>query len=269
MTLPVFLPDNLPAEALAAGDHLRLDGAEGDHARRAMRLGVGEQLEVSDGTGLRLRCRVAALPDTGLDLEVLHAVREPAAAPRVTLVQALAKQGRDEMAVEISTELGVDRIVPWQANRSIVRWAGPKAAKNQQKWENLVRAAAKQARRAYVPSVDPVVSAAGLGRLIAEVVADGGLALVCDEEATEALPEALKAAPVPQILLIVGPEGGVAPEERELFAAAGARLVLLGPTVLRASTAGAAALTAINYLTGRWSSGRLGDEIPSDNGSRS
>lgn len=261
MTLPVFLIEGLTPDESVVGAPLHLAGPEGDHARKAMRLGVGDLLEVCDGEGLRLRCAVADLPQQGLDLVIESAQREPRPGPQVVLVQALAKQGRDEMAVEISTELGVDRIVPWQANRSIVRWAGPKAIKSAQKWEHLIRAAAKQSRRAFVPTLADPAGSAEVARMIKRVVGEGGAALICDEEAEIPLPDALEPASGEreprQILVIVGPEGGIAPEERELFVDAGGRLVLLGPTVLRASTAGAAAITAINYLTGRWPSSSL------------
>lgn len=243
MTLPLFLLDPGRASAARVGGPVVLDGAEGRHAVTVRRIGVGERVLLTDGRGRVLEVEVTGTEPTVLTSRVLAARSEPEPRPRFVLVQALAKGGRDEDAIEASTELGVDEVVPWQAARSIVRWRGEKATKALAKWESVVVAAAKQSRRARVPVVSPAVTTA-------EVTArcrPGALVLVLHEDASERLSE-LRTDDldrVDEIDLVVGPEGGIGPEELEALAAAGARPVRLGPTVLRTSTAGPAALAVL------------------------
>jgi 16S rRNA (uracil1498-N3)-methyltransferase len=162
------------------------------------------------------------------------------------LVQALAKGDRDEQAIEAATELGVDEVVPWQAGRSIVVWRGERAAKAHRKWGSVVLAAAKQSRRATVPVVAPVAHRRG----VTELVRQASLALVLHEDASTAL-ATVALPPDGDVLLVVGPEGGIAPDELEAFTGAGARAVRLGDTVLRSSSAGPAALAVLS-AAGRW-----------------
>ncbi len=196
--------------------------------------------------------RRARRPAGALDLvaEVVEQVPEPAV--RLVLVQALAKGGRDELAVETATELGVDEVAPWQAERSVVIWSGERGRRARAKWVATVRAAAKQSRRVRLPEVVEAVTTAALARRVAECVAGGGLALVLDGDAPVALAALALPAPMDQVLVIVGPEGGIAPSEVEVLTAAGAVGVRLGPHVLRTSSAGAAALAVLSVRIGRW-----------------
>jgi 16S rRNA (uracil1498-N3)-methyltransferase len=241
-TPPVFLVDALPAGADAV-----LDGDEGRHAATVRRLRAGEALWLSDGAGGLAECTVVAAERDRLRLAVDRLARLEPPAPRLVVVQALAKGDRGELAVEIMTELGVDEIVPWAAARSVVRWQGDRADRSLAKWRSTARAAAKQSRRAWLPAVaDPADTAA----VTAHIRAAAG-ALVLHESATAAL----AAATVPaagDLLVVVGPEGGITPDELAAFTAAGATPVRLGQPVLRASTAGAAALSVLSVRTGRW-----------------
>jgi 16S rRNA (uracil1498-N3)-methyltransferase len=180
-----------------------------------------------------------------LALEVDEVVVEPAASPRLILVQALAKGDRDELAVQAATELGVDAIVPWQAARSVSRWEGPKAEKGRQRWASIVREAVKQSIRSWVPTVAPVTATAGLAAQL-----DGGRMLLLEPTATTALTELVSDGR--DLALVVGPEGGIAPAELERLVAAGAEPVRLGASVLRTSTAGPAAIAVLNARLGRW-----------------
>lgn len=250
MTLPVFL---VPVADARVGDRIELDGAEGRHAKTVRRIGVGELLEIVDGRGTRLRGEVCATTEGGLLVQVSAVSLENQLQPTVTLVQALAKGGRDDMAVEICTELGVDRIVPWQADRSIVRWVGTKAEKGRQKWANQVISAAKQSRRARFPEVGSVVTSGDLTAVIAQTVAAGGLALVCHEDATASVTAVISAQQsATEVMIVIGPEGGISAEETAAFVGAGAHTVSLGPTVLRSSTAGAVGVMAVNLGLNRW-----------------
>lgn len=262
MTLPVFLAEDLtPAlESLSVGDSATLGGAEGRHAASVRRIGAGEWVDVVDGLGLRATCEVSGSDKSTLSLIVRELVYEDAPSPEVILVQALAKGGRDEAAVEICTEIGIDRVVPWASQRAIVQWKGPKAEKGRAKWEGVARAAAKQSRRAYVPVVEDVKDSRELASWVASLIGEAGVAFVCHEEATESLGAALariqesseEGALPARITLIVGPEGGIGPEETAQLLDAGARTIGLGDNVLRSSTAGAVALTLIRAAAGKF-----------------
>lgn len=259
MTRPVFLADDLtPALAtLGVGEHARLAGPEGHHAASVRRIAAGESLDVVDGRGARLTCEVVASDRDGLDLRVVEALVEPAPRPRLVLVQALAKGGRDEQAVETATEIGVDAVLPWQADRSIVRWSPSKSARGREKWESVARAAAKQSRRAWVPEVGSVLDSRGLVGWVGRLIDEGGAALVCHEEGERPLSALLASAAqrlsqAPAVALIVGPEGGISPEELDALRGAGAEVVLLGPHVLRSASAGPAAAVLLSAALHRW-----------------
>lgn len=262
MTRPVFLGEDLrPVPgSVAVGDRATLAGAEGRHAASVRRIGAGEWVDVVDGAGLRLTCEVAGADKSSLSLVVREVLQEERPVPEVVLVQALAKGGRDEAAVEICTEIGIDRVIPWASQRAIVQWKGPKAEKGRAKWEGVARAAAKQSRRAFVPTVEGVMDSRELTSWVASLTDEAGVAFVCHEEASESLGAALAslqeagadASLPPRVALIVGPEGGIGPEETGALVDAGARMIGLGANVLRSSTAGAVALTLIRAAAGAY-----------------
>ncbi|MCB2175532.1 MAG: 16S rRNA (uracil(1498)-N(3))-methyltransferase [Actinomycetales bacterium] len=254
MSAPVFLADPGTLTGLEPGARYRLEGAEARHAGIVQRRRVGEAVDVVDGAGVRLHCVIAEVEPGALALEVRGRVVEPAPAVRVVLVQALAKGDRDELAIEAATEVGVDAVVPWQAQRSIVIWRGDRAARSRAKWLATVRAATKQARRAWLPGVTEAVTTSGLAALVGRTVGDGGAVLVL-HEAAEA-PIAGAALPsAGDVLLVVGPEGGIDDAELAELCAAGAETVRLGPNVLRTSTAGPVAAALVCERLGRWAVG--------------
>jgi 16S rRNA (uracil1498-N3)-methyltransferase len=254
VTAPVFLAEPGALDALAAGDAYLLTGTEGRHAGVVQRKSVGERVDVVDCAGVRLVGEVEAAGPDGVHLRVREVVREPAAAPRLVLVQALAKGDRDELAIEAATEVGADGVLPWQAERSIVVWRGDRAAKSRARWLGTVRTAAKQARRAHVPDVALALDSAALARRAREVVDAGGAVLVLHEEATAPLADVALPAPgvAAEVLVVVGPEGGISAREVELLVEAGAVTVRLGPHVLRTSTAGPVALALLAQRLNRW-----------------
>lgn len=246
MSAPLFLVDAGSLATAAAGGSLVLGGSEGRHAATVRRIGVGESVDVSDGRGVVARCVVTSVGRDELVLQVVSAAALPAPVPRFVLVQALAKGGRDDLAVETATELGVDEIVPWQAERSVVQWRGERGEKARAGWAATARAAAKQSRRPRLPEVSALVTGSGVRHRIEQ----SALAVVLHEEATS--PLAAVALPADgQVLLVVGPEGGISPQELASFTAAGATAYRLGPHVLRSSTAGPAALAVLSALS-RW-----------------
>ncbi|TQF73459.1 16S rRNA (uracil(1498)-N(3))-methyltransferase [Rhodococcus spelaei] len=252
MAATVFYLDPLPEVGAIAV----LDGKEGRHAATVRRIRVGEQLVLSDGRGGIARAEVVEVGKDRLDLEVTGRDDLPPASPTVTLVQALPKAERSELAVELATEAGIDAIVPWQAARCVAKWEGPKAAKGVARWQAVAVAAAKQSRRAHIPEVAEVHRTAAVLERVRGVVGAGGVALVLHESATVAL-ASLDLRPAPEVVLVVGPEGGLSDEEVAALTAAGATAVRLGPTVLRTSTAAAVALGALGVLTDRWSAAPL------------
>ncbi|HSO90624.1 MAG TPA: 16S rRNA (uracil(1498)-N(3))-methyltransferase [Arthrobacter sp.] len=264
MSNPVFFTAPGTLDGLAPGSVFVLDGPEARHAVTVKRLAVGETVDIADGAGKRLTGTVAAVAPNELSVECAELSDEPRPGVRLVLVQALAKGDRDELAAETATELGIDAVVPWQAERSIVRWKAERAAKAHAKWQSVVTAAAKQARRAWIPEVRPAVDGAGLQ----EAVAAADLAIILHEDAVRPLRQVLaawrdagltgdgtavdRADESREVLLIVGPEGGISPREVTRLCDAGAVTALLGHHVLRSSTAGPAATVLASDILGRW-----------------
>lgn len=261
-----YLDESLVAPA-AVGDAVALRGQDARHAVTVARLRAGERLRIGDGAGLVVEGEVVRSDPAEVLLRADSIVRDPVPSPRLVLVQALAKGDRDELAVQAATELGVDAVQPWQAARSVSRWEGAKSEKGRARWQTIVREASKQAVRAHVPPVAPVVGTAALVRRLGEQGAST-LALVLDPLGDTALTaldaSALGVGPggradadadaegLAEILLVVGPEGGIASEELAALEASGARRVRLGATVLRTSTAGPAAIALLSATLGRW-----------------
>ncbi|RMI40947.1 16S rRNA (uracil(1498)-N(3))-methyltransferase [Streptomyces triticirhizae] len=243
---PVFLVGSLAGAE--PGASLTLDGAEGRHAVAVRRLRVGEEVVLSDGAGAGWLGRVAEVGGRDrLEVTALERRAEPEPSPHITVVQALPKGDRGELAVSTMTETGVDAVVPWAADRCVTQWRGERGAKSLARWRAAAREAAKQARRLRVPEVTEVRDAAGVARLLA----DAAFAGVLHESAT--LPLATARLPAEgRLVLVVGPEGGITEAELTAFAAAGATPYRLGPTVLRTSTAGPAATALLLTRTGRW-----------------
>ncbi|QNK80642.1 16S rRNA (uracil(1498)-N(3))-methyltransferase [Nakamurella sp. PAMC28650] len=240
---PYFLVDTLPAVG-----RFVLDGPEGRHASVVRRLRTGEILVLTDGSGRISPATVTAVGRGTVDLSVGTAVVVPQPAVRVTLVQALPKGERSDLAVDLATEAGVDALVPWSAGRCVARWSsGDKAQKGVIRWQGVAREAAKQSRRSTVPTVSPLASTA----TVAELITASAGALVLHEAGS--VPISRAELPTDgDLVLVVGPEGGVTPEELTAFRAAGAQVVRLGREVLRTSTAAAVALGALGVLCHRW-----------------
>ena len=232
----------------SVGSLLVLTGAEAHHAAVVRRVRSGEPVTIGDGCGVWLDGVCEDVTPKEVAVRVTARGVEPQPTPRLVLVQALAKGDRDELAVQAATELGVDQIVPWQAGRSVSRWSGPKVDKGVARWEAITREAAKQAHRAWIPDVSAPVTTKQLAARAAEASV-----LVLEPTAGATLTaQLLKPVDERDIVLVVGPEGGIAPEELDALVAAGAVLVRLGTTVLRTSTAGPAALAVASAALGRW-----------------
>lgn len=237
MSAPLFLVTSLPA-----GDSWRLDGPEGHHAATVQRLRVGEELILADGRGGTATAVVQGVGRGTLDLTITSREYADRRDPRLVVIQGIAKGDRGELAVQAMTEVGVDEIVPWAAARSVVQWRGERGVRAHEKWTATAREAAKQARRAWLPVVAPAASTREAATRATYVL---------HEEATARL-STVDLPVTGEIALVVGPEGGIAPEELAVFEAAGALPVRLGDTVLRTSTAGVAALSVLLTRLSHW-----------------
>jgi len=228
------------------GDALVLSGTEGRHAAVVRRLRPGERVDVGDGAGLIAECVVTGQRSGRLELAVKATRAVPRPEPGITVIQAIPKGDRGELAVEEMTEVGVDRIVPWAAERSVPVWRDE--AKGPARWRAAAREAAKQSRRAWIPEVAGPAATAEAAR----IVSAAALAVLLDPAATRPL----AAAEVPaagDLAVVVGPEGGITDAESAEFLAAGAIAARLGPSLLRTSTAGAVAAAVLLSRTPRWS----------------
>jgi 16S rRNA (uracil1498-N3)-methyltransferase len=244
MSLPVHWVESL--DGVRPGDRVTVEGDEAHHAVAVRRIRVGEPLLLTDGRGTTV---VGSVAETGkrrlsVAVDLTETVAEPI--PRITVVQALPKGDRGELAVEVLTEIGVSTIVPWAAARSVAVWRGERAQKGVARWRSTAREAAKQARRTWFPEVAELASTADVALLVAEAP----VAVVLHEGADLPLGEVEVADD--GIVLVVGPEGGLAEEELAAFREVGASVVHLGTEVLRTSTAGVAAVAALLSRTSRW-----------------
>lgn len=246
MTPPLFLVAEL-GDDVVAGAELALTGAEAHHAARVKRLAVGELALLSDGRGGLAQARVASVSVDRVLFTVLSLTRRREPEPRLVVVQAVPKGERADLAVEALTELGADMIVPWAASRSVSVWRGDKAGRGVAKWRRTAAEASKQSRRSRVPVVAELASTAA----VADRIRAAAGCVVLHESAGEPLASIAPPA-AGELVVVVGPEGGVSEDELRSFVEAGARPVRLGPEVLRTATAGAAALAVLSVSTGRW-----------------
>ncbi len=247
MVATLFYVDALPD----TGSLAVLDGDEGFHAATVRRIRPGEQLVLGDGAGGLAHCQVERAGRDGLRARVLGRWSVAPGHPPVTVVQALPKSERSELAIELATEAGADAFLAWQAARCVANWEGARVDKGLRRWRAVARSAARQSRRAHIPRVGGVLSTAELTQRIRDQVAAGAVVLALHESATDRLAD-VDVAQANSLSLVVGPEGGITSEEIAALTDAGAVAVRLGPQVLRTSTAAAVALGALGVLTPRW-----------------
>lgn len=229
------------------GSLLDLKGPEAKHAITVRRMRVGEAIQITNKLGLRVRGHVDSILGNSLNVRVASVAQDPRPIFQLTLIQALAKGDRDELAIQAASELGLMSVIPWQADRSVSRWIGIREAKGVERWQTIVSEAAKQSLTAWHPVVgDPVK-----GIQVAELAQSFDLMLVLDPTASAGIGSQNFNAGS-KIALVVGPEGGISDAELEALEQAGAVRVNLGAPILRTSTAGIAAISGILALTGQW-----------------
>ena len=216
-------------------EQVEFSATEAGHAK-ALRLRVGEQIALTDGSGMVAFAEVVG--ESPIQFQIHHTAADSVPSPRFHLVQALAKNDRDEMALQSSVELGASSVTPWQSARSIVRW-DQKAERNRERWQAIAIEAMKQSQQSHLCKVEGLASTKQLKPI--------GIGLVLDPRSHLTLDQ-LPAAE--DYTLVVGPEGGITEEELTVLESAGFQRVRLGSSVLRASTAGPAAIAALSALHG-------------------
>lgn len=269
MTSPLFLIDPTNDESPLSSDELRdgwvvtLPDTVARHALKSMRLAEGDELMLSDGQGLRVQ---AVVDDVQANTVRITAVgRQPEVMTRIGLIQALAKQGRDEQAIEASCEIGVDEVTPWQAHRSIVQWKGSKQEKALYKWQQVLNRATEQSRRSWCPQLHHSITTQQLVQWCLRANVHGDLIIVLHQDATDTwdsveqlvldmAQRSCEDGKARTVHVVVGPEGGIAEEEITALTGAGAHIVALGAHIMRASTAGPVAVALLSRVLGRYDS---------------
>ncbi len=244
MVEPLF--KTIFATAPKVGEVVALGGSEGKHAVAVRRVREGEAIQFADGTGIRVRATVTSVGQNSLSAKIFDVEIEQAPLVRLTLIQALAKGDRDELAVQAATELGCWAVIPWQAERSISKWEGVKIGKSVDRWQTIVAEAAKQALRVFEPKVAQPVNS----KQLAECVENFDTVFVLDPTSTVGLGSIAEIKS--NVAIVVGPEGGISESELTNFEAAGAVRVHLGKPILRTSTAGVAAISVLQSKLGLW-----------------
>ena len=245
MVVPLFYSSEIAG--VEPGASFTLSGDEGKHAATVRRMRVGEPIQVTNGLGLRISGTVTEVNSGSVVISVTTKAFENLPELRLTLVQALAKGDRDELAVQAATELGAIGVIPWQALRSVSRWDGPKQAKGQARWQTIASEAAKQSLRVFNPKVEPPVST----KELASLVGDFDTVLILDPTASTSLVDLKQSG---KVAIVVGPEGGIDESELRQLESAGAKRVHLGSGILRTSTAGLAAISYLVATGGHWNS---------------
>ena len=239
--LTLFLVDKLESS-----QSIEVAGDEAHHAIKVLRIKLGEEILVSDGAGNWVRAVVENIEKKTFMAKVLERGFQEEKSPRLIVVQGLPKSDRVKDAIEILVESGVDLIIPWQADRSISKWQKDSL----DKWQSAAVAATKQSRRFRKPEI---VDGLSLSELL-EIESENSAFLVMHESATTKLSEVVtsKFAGMSEIIIVIGPEGGISDSELAVLEGAGAHIVGLGPEVFRSAHAGGAALSAVSALIGRW-----------------
>ena len=237
--LTLFFVDDLPT---TVGAVYEFDSLDAHHAIKVLRISAGEIFNLSDGKGAWSRVSVTNVNKKSMSVKVLETGFEDALTEQFTIIQAIPKGDRIKESIELSTEGGVDRIVMWKSARSIGR-----ADEKIEKLQQTAREASKQSRRYRIPAVTGVITTES----VVDEIAKADLALVFHESATMRISQVVKPG-AKKVVIIIGPEGGLTDEEVETFAAAGAKVVLMGRPILRSAHAGLAALAAANTALSVW-----------------
>ena len=235
--LTLFFVENLPTQV---GQIYEFDNEDASHAIRVLRMSAGDIFMLSDGNGAWSKVKAFAIKKKSMEVEVIESGFQDALATTITVVQALPKSDRAKEAIELLTEAGVDRIVPWASARSI--------GKSSDKFEITAREASKQSRRLRIPETTDIATT----EQICEAIKLSDLAIAFHESSEVKLSDCISSHNVAHLLIIIGPEGGMTATELEAFSEAGAKIALMGRPILRSAHAGIAAVAAVSALLKVW-----------------
>jgi len=235
--LTLFFVEDLPTQI---GQIYEFDNEDANHAVRVLRMAAGETFMLADGSGAWSQVKAFAIKKKSMEVEVMASGFQEALPTTITVVQALPKSDRAKEAIELLTEAGVDRIVPWAASRSI--------GKASDKFAITAREASKQSRRLRIPEVTDIATT----EQICEAIKLSDLAIAFHESSEVKLSNCVSSHNVAHLLIIIGPEGGITSRELDQFKEAGAKIALMGRPVLRSAHAGIAAVAAVSALLKVW-----------------
>jgi 16S rRNA (uracil1498-N3)-methyltransferase len=233
----LFFVEDLPT---TVGSEYEFKNDDANHAIRVLRTQVDDQFMLSDGNGAWSKVGATEIKKKSMTVQVLESGFQEPLATKITVVQALPKGDRSKEAIELLTEAGVDRIVPWLATRSI--------GKTSEKFQITAREASKQSRRFRIPEVTGVAQT----DQICQAIRLSDLAIVFHESAQTKLSDQITSGSVENLLIIIGPEGGITDQELAVFTEAGAKTALMGRPILRSAHAGLAAVSAVSALLKVW-----------------
>jgi 16S rRNA (uracil1498-N3)-methyltransferase len=232
------------SDQISSGQRQVLENEEAHHAIKVLRLNIGEVIKISDGVGNWVSGPIVEIAKKELFVSITERGEIQAAKPELVLVQAITKSDRNKEMLELAVEAGVNRIIPWQSERSISKWQSD----SEQKWQVGIKQSCKQARQVKLPQLMQVMSTSEVITSIGE----GGFGIVFHEEASTKFSDLTIPNSQSSVYLVIGPEGGISEQELLSFQNNGSKVVRLGDTVLRSAHAGFAALSAVQTKLGRW-----------------
>ena len=232
------------SDQISTGQRQVLENEEAHHAIKVLRLNTGEVIKISDGVGNWVSGPIVEIAKKELFISITERGQIQGAKPELVLVQAITKSDRNKEMLELAVEAGVDRIIPWQSERSISKWQSD----SEEKWQVGIKQSCKQARQTKLPNLMQVMSTAEL----VKTIGSGGYGIVFHEEASTKFSELTIPNSQSSVYLVIGPEGGISEQELLSFQNNGSKVVKLGDTVLRSAHAGFAALSAVQTKLGRW-----------------
>jgi 16S rRNA (uracil1498-N3)-methyltransferase len=237
-------------EILGTRDSVAITGAEAKHITRVLRMGPGERIVLFDKAGERFQGLIREVSRRHVLVNLERPIPAPAPSPvRITLCQALIKSHRMDFLVEKTSELGVDRIVPYFAERTVVKVDAGKARERVRHWQEIAHSAAAQSDRAMPAGIGPLCAFDEMLSLLSKEKALK--ILLWEQEGVRNLKDILRAVPPPAgVLAMVGPEGGFTEQEVREAGEAGFVSVSLGHRILRAETAAITLVTVLQYEWG-------------------
>ena len=227
---------------------MELTGTDAHHIARVLRMAVGDNVIIADENERTAKAEITAITDEVVTLSLIEYLEDDSEPTvKVCLAQCLPKSDKMEFIVQKAVELGAVSIQPVNSENCVVKYTADKQAKRVERWQKIAHEAAKQCKRAAVPTVEPIIT---LKELLSRVGEDETVLFCYEAEDGRTLRQALNMHQAEKYTVLIGPEGGFSPEEARLCQEMGAHPVSLGSRILRTETASLAALTMVLYAHG-------------------